>query len=68
MFRHQKSAVPSHEDEIRDGQGMNQNPNHAPDAVLTSGESVAVIQIVSESVDRRQNKARIGMSKLELIK
>lgn len=42
---------------------MNQNPNHAPDAVLTSGESVAVIQIVSESVDRRQNKARLTARK-----
>lgn len=72
----QKSAAPSQEGEIRDGQGMNQNPNHAPDAVLTCRESVAVIQIESESVDRRQDKARIGMwtaclqvkKKLELIK
>lgn len=56
-----KSAASSHKNEIRDGQGMNQNPNHAPDAVLTCGESVAVIQIGSESGDMRQNKSGIGM-------
>lgn len=73
MFRQpSKSAAPSHENEIRDGQGMNQNPNHAPDAVLTRWESVAVIQIGYESGDMRQNKARNwhvdSLKKLGLIK
>lgn len=55
---------------------MNQNPNRAPDAAMTCGESVAVIQTGSERVDTGQNNARIGTQtaclqvkqKLELIK
>lgn len=77
MFgRSSPANSPQSEGEIRDGQGMNQNPNHAPDAVVTCGESVALIQIGSERVDRRQNEARIGpwtaclqvRQKLELIR
>lgn len=43
---------------LETGRGMNQNPNHAPDAVLTCGESVAVIQIGTESVDRRAGRGQ----------
>lgn len=46
------------------GQEMSRNTGHTPDAVLTCRESVAIIQIKSESVERSQ---RPSMSSGKII-
>lgn len=52
---HQHPAACSQEDE-KVGQEMSQNTSHTPDAVLTCNESVAVIQMRSESMEKSQSE------------
>lgn len=55
------SAACSHEDENSSWARDESKYSHAPDAVLTCRESVAVIQIGSESMDRSQSEIGFGI-------
>lgn len=55
------SAACSHEDENSSWARDESKYSHAPDAVLTCRESVAVIQIGSESMDRSLGEIDFGI-------